>query len=294
MSAATLFEEPVEIACEGDRMWGVLARPPQCTTPSPLAVLIAVGGPQYRVGSHRQFVQLARALARAGHCCLRFDYRGMGDSEGDMRDFEGVEHDLRNGLDALMRSCPDARSAVVWGLCDAAAAALMYTTDDPRVTGIVAANPWARSEASLGAVRVKHYYLDRIRQREFWAKLLRGGLAWRESMRSLAANLQQARRSLGAAAVAPQDFQSRMALGLSRFPGRVLLIISGKDLTALEFLQYAGSAPSWKGLLARPGLSRVDIADADHTFSSRAWSEAVENATVDWLRTLAYAPANSK
>ena len=41
-------------------------------------VLIAVGGPQYRLGCHRQFLLLARALAKAGYPVMRFDYRGMG------------------------------------------------------------------------------------------------------------------------------------------------------------------------------------------------------------------------
>jgi alpha/beta superfamily hydrolase len=49
-------------------------------------VLVIVGGPQYRAGSHRQFTLLARSLAEQGFAVLRFDYRGMGDSTGAMRD----------------------------------------------------------------------------------------------------------------------------------------------------------------------------------------------------------------
>ena len=37
----------------------------------------------------------------------------------------------------------------------------------------------ARSEASLAATHVRHYYLARVRQREFWAKVVRGGVLWR-------------------------------------------------------------------------------------------------------------------
>ena len=43
------------------------------------AVLVVVGGPQVRAGSHRHFVQLARHLATHGHAVMRFDVRGMGD-----------------------------------------------------------------------------------------------------------------------------------------------------------------------------------------------------------------------
>ena len=50
-----------------------------------------VGGPQYRVGSHRQFTLMARAFAAAGYPVLRFDYRGIGDSEGESRGFERNE-----------------------------------------------------------------------------------------------------------------------------------------------------------------------------------------------------------
>ena len=54
-------------------------------------VLIIVGGPQYRVGSHRQFVQLARALASNGIATMRFDYTGMGDSQGKKAEFDQVK-----------------------------------------------------------------------------------------------------------------------------------------------------------------------------------------------------------
>ena len=70
--------------CVGETLVGVL------TTDSPLAetgVVLVVGGPQYRAGSHRYFVQLARALAGAGFPTLRFDCRGMGDSSGGPQHF---------------------------------------------------------------------------------------------------------------------------------------------------------------------------------------------------------------
>ena len=42
------------------RMAGILSLP---DAPGPRGVLIVTGGPQYRIGSHRQFVLLARAQA---------------------------------------------------------------------------------------------------------------------------------------------------------------------------------------------------------------------------------------
>lgn len=283
---AEVREEVLCFDCEGERLWGILSHPARSDGARATGVLIVVGGPQYRVGSHRQFVSLARALARAGHPCLRFDYRGMGDSSGALRDFQAAGPDLRAALDALAHACPAQRQWVVWGLCDAASAALMFATADPRVRGIVAANPWARSAASLAAARVKHYYGQRLLQREFWAKLLRGGLDWRGSMRALAGNLRQARGLGRSGNAAELPFQTRMARGLAGFGGPLLLLLSGNDITAREFVEYTDAAVEWRGLLSAPRVTRVALDDADHTFSRRAWMARAEQETVDWLHTL--------
>jgi exosortase A-associated hydrolase 1/exosortase A-associated hydrolase 2 len=286
-SSAGDEEEVVAFRGAQGRLWGVLSRPPERAASS-MAVLIVVGGPQYRVGSHRQFVSLARRLAAAGFPALRFDYAGMGDSEGEKPDFQACGTDLRAALDALARACPGATRFAVWGLCDAASAALMFATVEARVVAIVAANPWARGASSLAAARVKHYYLGRIVEREFWAKLARGRLDWRASIGSLVENVRGSRAHRRAAAAPGDDdsYQVRMARGLANFSGRVLLILSGRDLTAREFIDHVEASRAWKGLLAAPRVLRVDLQEADHTFSRPAWQQAVEDHTIAWLRWL--------
>ena len=283
MIADGVIEEVVTFHCAQSRLWGVLSRPSSPTIESTTAVLIVVGGPQYRVGSHRMFVSLARALAAAGYPVLRYDQRGMGDSEGELRDFAAGEPDLRAALDALQAARPATQRIVVWGLCDGASAALMFATGDPRVRGIVAVNPWARSAKTLAATRVKHYYASRLLQRDFWTKLLSGGLRWRESLRSIARDVARARSGDQAGGAA---FQVVMADGLRRFPGRLLLVLSGNDLTAREFLEFAGASAAWEGLLKNNKVHRVDLVDADHTFSHQQWLDAVVTETTEWLNRL--------
>ncbi len=287
-------ERSLGFRCAGEQLWGVLARPALSLVSDSTGVVIAVGGPQYRVGSHRQFVLLARRLAEQGYPSLRFDYRGMGDSEGARRSFEDVGPDLHAAVDALRLACPAIRDVVVWGLCDAASTALMHAVSHPSVSGLVAVNPWARGEASLAAVQVKHYYLARALQREFWAKLLGGGVDLRGSALALGRNIRQAWahfRSMRSDAATGESYQSRMARGLAGFGGRVLLILAGNDLTAKEFLQHADASSAWRGLLRSRKVSRIDIDQADHTFSSREWRRQAEEATLAWLqlgrRTLA-------
>lgn len=287
MSNAAFREEVLNFDCAGCHLWGVLTRPAVPAGPRP-AVLIVTGGPQYRAGSHRMFVTLGRHLASAGFPALRFDYTGMGDSEGERRAFDAAGPDLHAALDALLAACPSAAGVVVWGLCDAASAALMFLADDARVVGMVAANPWARSDATLAATRVKHYYAARLLQPEFWRKLLGGSLDWRGSLGSFWRDLRGA-RSLPATArgpVAAQPFQQRMAEGLRRLHGPLLVLLSGNDLTAREFIEYTSSSASWHGLLQSPQVRRVDLPEADHTFSQRRWLERVQDETLAWLDRL--------
>ncbi|MBN8514161.1 hydrolase 1, exosortase A system-associated [Accumulibacter sp.] len=252
-------------------------------------VLIVVGGPQYRVGSHRQFLLLARRLAGAGYPAMRFDYRGMGDAGGAMRGFEEVSTDIAAAIDAFQSASPALQRVVLWGLCDAASAALLYVqaSRDPRIAGLALLNPWVRSEVSLAQTHIKHYYGQRLLQGEFWRKLLSGRLEVVKSLRALLASAMLARRSR-APGKAPQRhrFQERMAEGWREFPGRLLLILSGQDYTAKEFLEFAGSDPAWSGLVDAAKVRRVDLAEADHTFSSRTQRAQVEDATLAWLDTV--------
>ena len=102
------------------------------------------------------------------------------------------------------------------------------------------------------------------------------------SLRELAGKL---RLSAGRARVAAPGsiFQARMAHALRGYSGRVLLILSGADFTAKEFVEYAGADPAWSGLLQLANLRRIDIPAADHTFSTAAWRAEVEEATLAWL-----------
>lgn len=281
-------EETTLFACEGDTLLGILAKP---ETPAQTGMVVIVGGPQYRVGSHRQFVLLSRALAAAGYAVLRFDYRGMGDSEGQPRDFEAASADIAAAIGALQQRLPSIKQVVLWGLCDGASAALLYCqeTHDPRVSGLCLLNPWVRSEASLARTHVKHYYTQRLMQKEFWTKLLRGEVAFK-ALPGLVRNIRVAytgTRSSGAAASASglpaaskQPFQHRMATAWAGFAGNILLLLSGDDYTAKEFLEYANKDAAWKNALTHPNLARHDLQGADHTFSNAASRIEVEDLTL--------------
>jgi exosortase A-associated hydrolase 1 len=275
-------------------LYGILSLPEQMCS---RGVVVLVGGPQYRAGSHRQFTLLARNLAAHGIPVFRFDCRGMGDSEGDPRDFERLEDDLRCAIDRFLQEVPALDELVIWGLCDAASAALFYAHRDPRVTGLVLLNPWVRTEQGEAKAYLKHYYLARFVNREFWGKVLKGQFDYSTAARSFARTFTRAvagrrtredgqeghARTIGS--YNPGNLPERMLDGLGRFGGRTLLIISGNDLTAQEFCDLVRESSPWQRLLASPRVSRHDLPDADHTFSRRAWRDQVAGCTRDWIRS---------
>lgn len=269
-----VLRKPIAFACGQDWLLGILTRPVQ---PRSRGVLIVVGGPQYRAGSHRQFVLLANDLSAQGYAVMRFDYRGMGDSTGEPRTFEDVEEDLRAAVDYFLSQVPEVTEVAIWGLCDAASAALFYSHHDPRVTGIVLLNPWVRTEQGEARAHLKHYYLRHAFSAAPWTKLLRGEFDLGASVLSFLCNLKKV--STGSQGTLAE----RMADGFARFKGRALLITAGNDLTAKEFLDTVGASPRWRKLLRSPRVTQHVLPEASHTFPRREWRDRVSRWTSGWL-----------
>ena len=281
----TYTEQLEAIPCTGERLVSVLALPQQAAQ---VGVVVIVGGPQYRVGSHRQFVLLARHLAEQGIATLRFDCRGMGDSSGAQRSFEEINDDLHCAIGALIAAVPTLRQVVLWGLCDGASAALLYLAArrDPRIGALCLVNPWVRSAESLARTHIEHHYWRRLHEPAFWGRLMTGRVGF-QAMASLWTNLKLTFGARGAGAVDLQrPFQQRMAQAWREFPGRILLLLSENDYTANEFRGALAGDPIWAGAGSHPGLERRELGGADHTLSARSSREAAEQLTSSWLLRL--------
>ncbi|KFI22364.1 hydrolase [Nitrosococcus oceani] len=252
-------------------------------------VLVVVGGPQYRVGSHRQFVLLARRLAEAGVPVFRFDYRGMGDSEGGARTFESIEVDIRAAIDTFLEAAPGLREVIIWGLCDAASAACFYAPSDSRVVGLVMLNPWVRTEQGLATVYLKHYYFRRLVSGDFWRKIWRLEFDYTDSLRSFKGLLRKANAPREKIEEGDSEktvsLPSRVYDALAQFQGQVLFILSGKDLTADEFRDTISASAAWRRLLRSKNIERRELPAADHTFSRRIWRDQVAEWTLAWARS---------
>ena len=274
-------EQALQFMCQDQTLLGVLHRP---AYPAPRGVLVVTGGPQYRVGSHRQFVLLGRHLAAQGSAVMRFDYRGMGDSEGELRTFEQIGDDLRAAIRAFFHAVPTLRELVLWGLCDGATAAACYASADRRIVGLVLLNPWVRTASGAARATLRHYYLRRLISAAFWRKLASGAV---DAASTIASFRQTASAALApgtdAASARTGDLPARLYLALSRFPGRTLIILSGADIGAREFSALADRYPHWRRLLDERRVTRADIADANHTCARKVWRDRVADLTTEWI-----------
>lgn len=275
------------ITISGDRfeMLGIITLPSTGQPTHPIGLLFLVGGAQYRVGSHRQFVRLARRVAEAGFPVLRFDFPGFGDSPGQPLAFNETAPHVKAAIDALERYTGIGH-VVLWGLCDGASASLLYldANCDPRVTGLSLLNPWLRSDESLARAEVKGYYRDRVLSTDFWQKFLRGGVSWR-ALPELLGKVWTAKRPHAVA----DGYAIRMARAWHTFPGKILLMLSERDLTAQAFSEHVRLDPSWQAWDRHPGMSQCGLPGADHTCSAMTDTAAMELALMNWLNQTASA-----
>ena len=287
----TVTETPLLFTCGDKELLGMLHLPQQPHQTRRTGVVVVVGGPQYRVGSHRQFLLLARFLSRHGVAVFRFDYRGMGDSEGDIGSFETVNDDIKAAVDTFMANAPGVEQVMLWGLCDAASAALFYAHQDRRISQLLLLNPWVRTEAGQAKAYLRHYYLQRVIDREFWAKLLSGRFDFRASLGSILSFIKTSRQGNvveraemdSHRPTPPLPLPERMLEGLNRFEGRARIIISGDDLTAAEFMDLVKSSKGWRKALKKRQTDFKHLEGANHTFSTQQWRDQVAEWSLEWI-----------
>ena len=276
-------EQPVSFKSANKQLSGILHPGIDDAT---TGVLVVVGGPQYRVGSHRQFVHLARALAEQGIPVLRFDVTGMGDSEGDKKPFEHLDDDIRAALDCFFQAVQGLKNVVLWGLCDGASAALLYAPKDIRVHGLVLVNPWLENSITQAQTKLWDYYLKRLFNPTFWKKFFYGGVDLRASVGELGATVSSVAQSSKQDCLTSEDYQQRMLGAFQRLDASVLLLLSGEDLTAREFERQFNNHKDWKKARQRKKVELQANSKADHTFSSREWKDWASEHSCRFVRSL--------
>ena len=136
------------------------------------AIVILNTGIIHRVGHHRMFVTMSRALGAVGYTVLRFDFSGIGDSSPRYDGLSLVDAcmaEIREALDWLERDGAASRMILI-GLCSGADHAVLYGHTDPRIVGLVLMDPSIPPTLRYYV----HYIGRRLRRLRSWFNVLSG------------------------------------------------------------------------------------------------------------------------
>ena len=253
--------------------------------PKALGLVLLHGWAGYKIGAHRMFVKLGREAAVRGHACLRFDFRGRGDSEGGAAktNLTTMIEDAVAAARTLLQQQPGVTQIALIGDCSGSEVAIGAGVLVPECKALAlwsAPIVGASRQASDKAKR-KHIlaqYAGKLFRRETWGKLLAGGLQPAMIKKAISGGGKGAGEQ-GAEIDKKITWLERFAT----FPGQVLFVYGSKDPTTDEAVGH------YEPLTAESGrdwhLHTVD--GANHAFYSATWEREVIEATLDWLATSA-------
>jgi len=281
-----VIEQPLIIDCHGSAQIGILHKPENHKKIG--IIIVPAGGPQYRVGCARQIILWSRFLANKGYPVLRFDYRGFGDSAGEFKGFEDIDEDIDSAINTIKTELADTEEFILWAECNAASAIMMCAWRHPCIKALIMQNPWVRDESTKARTYIKHYYLMRIMQKSFWLKLISFKF---NPFKSIAIFLQflfayhkpARHKNENVNFDSITNFQERMAEGINRYDGKILLLMSGLSYIGREFDELVSVSKHWQTILNSKDLTRIDFPDADHTFSRSQDRDKLVETAYQWL-----------
>lgn len=245
-----MMRRHLTFACGPDTLVGTLDR---ASASGPTGLLLVSGGREIRSGSWGGQAQLAARLAAAGVPVLRYDRRGVGESEGSDPGFQGSREDIAAALAAFRAAVPGLRKVIAFGNCDAAAALMLHGAA-LGFDGLVLANPWTLEDETADApppAALRQRYRAKLANPREVLRLLSGGV----NLGKLLGGLRQA-----ASAPVKSGLVAGMAEALSRFAGPVTILLASGDRTAQMFEAV------WPGRDSRIQRHR----SAGHSFSGEA------------------------
>lgn len=291
---------------------------PDVPRPDAPAVVLMSPGVKMRVGPGRLYVPITELLNARGHAVLRFDFYGLGDSEGELAETQLA--DVYNHIE-VGRYAADATAALEWmrrelghrrfivgGLCGGAITALYAAKADPAVEALLSigmtvtlASDAAQPASHLSADELRYRrkgYFKRLLNPVSWWRLLTGKSEFSVIWHSLTTGILRRRKpepipegstltpeQLGNVnPMFPEAYFAFLARG-----GRALMLFSEKDRLYAEYQEKFVA-------LHRPRLDRHRaqvhehlVPGANHVISRREWRAEMLAVTERWLDGLARA-----
>lgn len=210
--------------CEGSQLAATLDEGNEQT-----GLLLVSGGNEVRAGAWNGQARFAAHIAAEGFPVMRFDRRGVGDSEGVNGEFRSSGPDIAAALAAFREQCPRLTRVAAMGNCDAASALML--SGGAGFDMLILSNPWTIENGGEGvpAEVLRDHYRRRLADPAAIRRLLTGRVSPGKLLRSLIAAVRPAPEPRGGLA-------SEMSDGLAGFAGPVRFLIAGRDRTGLTFV----------------------------------------------------------
>jgi pimeloyl-ACP methyl ester carboxylesterase len=293
----------------GQRLFGTLHLP---STPNPAlpAVVLLSPGVKMRVGPGRLYVPLTELMNSLGYKVLRFDFHGLGDSEGELS--EPMLADVYNHIE-VGRYVGDTLSAMRWlrethgckrfmlgGLCGGAITALLAAERDHSVESLLSLGMTV-TLASNAATPAKYLtraqldsrrqgYYRRLLQPSSWWRLLtfqsEYGVIWRSMKRLFIKDPPPAAASTPAAIeqrgnanpLFPRAYFAFLQRG-----GKALMLFSEKDRLQSEYEEKFVAFHQQQLANYRQQIDQHVIAGANHVLSFHEWRAVMLEKSRAWL-----------
>lgn len=291
---------------DGLKLFGIVHRPTGSRRQRTGVVLLSPGV-KSRVAPHRLYNKLADHLAAEGFTVLRFDFSGLGDSEGDideplLADFYGTVQLGRYVSETevalqWMREAYGFRRFVLGGLCGGAITALLAAERQRQVVGILGlglpvmlqGTQWdARRYMTTGQLNnLGTAYLRKLSKPAAWLRLLTLRTDFRLLARAVRVRLSGVRPAGPPQGSAPPDNTNPLvAPAFTRVLQRgcqVLLLFGGADRLHWEFEEKYLRRHGPDIEKYRP-LMQVDVVpDANHVLTFTEWQVDTLQRSTEWV-----------
>lgn len=294
---------------EGHKLFGIYHPPDFRRPPRKTAVILLSPGVKMRIAPHRLYNLMADKFAAMGFAVLRFDFWGLGDSEGECP--EEFLADLYGEIQ-IGRYVKDSQCAMDWisrekgfdrfiigGLCGGAITGLLTGADDPRCVGLLSVGiPVILDSANLDMSRyitqwqatvIRQGYFRKLFSLNAWIRLITlksdFSLIWRSVFRPSKPGedtggkqeLDNAEKSNVNPLFAPKLF------ALLERGSPALMIFSGSDRLLYEYEEKFASKYRQRLEPVRSLLTFYVVPHANHILSLQEWKQEMLQQACTWL-----------
>jgi uncharacterized protein len=296
----------------GQTLFGTLHGPaPDASRP---VVVLLSPGVKMRVGPGRLYVPLTDMLCDEGFTVLRFDFYGLGDSEGELG--EKLLPDVYNHIE-VGRYVDDTLAAMQWlrtthgvkrfvlgGLCGGAITALLAAERDVSVEGLLSlgmtvtlASNAATPGKYMTAVQLegrRKQYIRKLLSPTAWFRLLTFrsdySVIWHSTVRRFVKKpTAKAAPAAAAAAATEQRGNANPMFPPAYFKflergGKAFMLFSGKDRLQSEYEEKFAVPFAERLSPFDAQIHRHIVAEANHVLALHEWQREMVDASRAWAR----------